>query len=127
MSKLNQAVQCQLDKIAIAQQNTTALNLLNNRMTSVFRFSSKREEESYYEAMDIIGSILYRQLAEAWNGLSWFAPISKEAMEYLEQRTKTAFANPKTGIMSFLGNNGSYYTRDEEAFRKEVLAMFGTE
>lgn len=124
MSKLNQGVQYQLDKIAVAQQNVVAFMLLNRRMTTMFRFPSKHEEESYYEATDIISGILHRQLAEAWNGLAWFAPISKEAMKYLEERTKTAFANPKSDIMSFLGNEGSYYTKDEEAFRNEVLAMF---
>ena len=124
MSKLNQGVQYQLDKIAVAQQDIAAFMLLNHRMTTMFRFPSKREEESYYEAIDVISGILHRQLAEAWSGLAWFAPISKKAMTYLEERTKTTFADPKSDIMSFLGNEGSYYTQDREAFRDEVLAMF---
>lgn len=127
MSKLDQAVQRQLDVIAVAQQNVTAFMQLNRRMTTMFRFSSKREEEAHYAAVDVISGILHCQLAEAWNGLSWFAPISKEAMQYLEQRTKTWFTEPTNGIMGFLGNDGSYYTKDEEAFRNEVLAMFGIE
>ncbi len=124
MSKINESVKHLLDRIAEIQQNIAALYRINYSMSCMRQFT---DEEGLKEASNMYCSVLHRQLAEAWNHLAYMAPVSKEAMQYLSDRTKTWFRKENASIMGFLGHDGAYFTRDEEQFRKEVLDMFGVE
>ena len=122
MTKINDAVRLCVDRIAVAQQNITALHTISSRMSR-----SGKDDEEVRRAISILHGQLSQELAEAWNNLSWFAPISHDAMSLLAERTKTWFQRDDTQIMHWLGYEGSYYSSDRDAFRREVLAMFGCE
>jgi len=131
MSKIAEAVKHAIDEIAIAQQNVAALRELDRRMTY-----PTYDSANVQHAQSVLWAAAHVQLVRAWERLSYFAPISEVALELLRKRTHTMFrpgtgqywfARADTGIMSFLGFTGSYYTADEEQFRREVLAIFGCE
>lgn len=122
MTKVNEAVERCVNRIAIAQQNLAALRMLQSRMSR-----NGKESEAVRHAVSVMHGQLYGDLAEAWEQLSWFAPINKTALEKLAERTRTWFERDDTQIMHWLGYEGSYHVDDKETFRREVLAMFGVE
>ncbi len=69
---------------------------------------------------------LYADIVRAWNDLSFFAPISAQALNLLSERTRTWFERDDTSVMHWLDFDftGSYHTSDKEAFLAEVRAMF---
>lgn len=121
MTKVNDAVERCVNRIAIAQQNLAAFRVLQSRM------SRGKDSADMQRAIGVVNEQLYRDLAEAWEQLAWFAPISKAALDLLAERTRTWFERDDTQIMHWLGYEGSYHVDDKETFRREVLEMFGVE
>ena len=114
--KINQAVESCINRLSIAQQNERAFAYIMHSM---------RDKHSIPpEARATIHNALYAEITAAWDALSWFAPIDKQAMALLAERTRTWFARDDTSVMHWLGEDGSYYTADKEAFLAEVRAMF---
>ena len=120
MTKINEAVRRCIDNIAVAQQSIVALHVLSHRMTR-----NGQENEDVRKAIGVLQGQLHYDLTAAWEQLSWFAPISKQAIDLLADRTRTWFRREDTAIMQWLGMEGSYYIEDEDAFRREVLEVFG--
>lgn len=120
MSKIDEAVNRCIQQIAMAQQNVAAIMELSYRL----RLGNRRDDATD-TALSALSSRAHKDLADAWAELSWFAPISKEAIDLLGERTKTWFERDDTSVMRWLGQEGSYYVKDEEKFRAEVLNMFG--
>jgi hypothetical protein len=125
---VDQAVAHCIDEIALCQQNIAAMFEVNRRITDRDR-RHKPNDTEFSNASNVYWMIMHEQLTAAWDNLAMFAPISKKAMELLSERTRTWFDTDedsiKGGIMGFLGFKGSYYAKDEEEFRAEVLEMFG--
>jgi hypothetical protein len=117
---INDAVDAAITKIAVAQQNLAAFSVICHRI----RGNNYYNDGFSAETINSVHAKLYADLANAWNDLSYFAPISEHALDLLAQRTKTWFAAEETEVMSFLGQYGSYYTKDKDAFKAEVRAMF---
>lgn len=120
MTKINEAVRRCIDSVAVAQQNIVALHILSSRMTR-----SGQENEDVRKAIGVLHGQLHYDMTVAWEQLSWFAPISEKAIKLLADRTRTWFRREDTAIMQWLRIEGSYHIEDEEAFRREVLEMFG--
>lgn len=121
-SKVSEAVGRCLNSIAIAQQNIAALQNILYRMDR-----QAKDDKTVQDAVRVINGELYRQLADAYAQLGWFAPISKEAMNILAERTRTWFQRDDTAIMHWLGESGSYHEEDMIQFRREVMSLFGTD
>lgn len=123
MSKISQGVRTQVQRIAIAQQNMRAWQtiLARNEETAggIDRGQGIRDS-----ARHEVTAFLAGKVNEAWENLSWFAPISEEAFNLLAERTRTWFERDDTEVMSFLGEYGSYHVKDKAAFLAEVRAMF---
>jgi len=122
VSKVKEAVKFQMDKIAKCQQYIKAFYEISFALERNHR---NRLDETLHNAINKIHACLHRDLSEAWDSLSWLAPVDQDAFDYLKQRTKTWFQTENREIMSFLGQEGAYSVRDEEEFRKELLALFG--
>lgn len=122
MGKIDKAVSRCIQQIAMAQQNVAAIMELSYRLRL-----GNRCDEVVDAALSALSSRAHKDLADAWAELAWFAPISKEAIELLGERTRTWFEREDTEVMRWLGESGSYYVKDKEKFRAEVLAMFGCE
>lgn len=116
MSKISQAVDSCINRLAIAQQNERAFAYIMHSMRDKHSITT--------EARAAIHNALYAEITAAWDALAWFAPIDKTAMALLAERTKTWFARDDTGVMHWLGYDGSYYPPDKEAFLAEVRAIF---
>ena len=115
-SKIDQAVEYCINRLAIAQQNERAF--------SHIMYEQRKNSAIPTEARIAIHNALYAEIIKAWDDLTWFAPISKKALDLLGERTRTWFARDDTGVMAWLGYEGSYYTADKEQFLAEVRAMF---
>jgi len=121
---INSAVENAINRISIAQQNIFAFKAINEHLQEKARNKYDKRLES---AKDAYWAVLHEELVTAWDQLSYLAPISEKAMDYLAERTRTHFGYENAFIMHFQNCWGSYYTADERAFREEVLAMFGVE
>lgn len=115
-SKISQAVSNCINRLAIAQQNMRAFETILYRM---------RDKEAVSQAtITEMHKALYADISRAWDDLAFFAPISSEAMELLNERTRTWFDRDDAGVMHWLGFYGSYNVKDKAAFLAEVRAMF---
>lgn len=113
---VNSAVENCIRNLAIAQQNHRAFAAILARL--------RNRNNIPQDAQTAIYLALHEEVNQAWNDLAWFAPINRQAMELLAERTRTWFDSPNAGVMHWLGYDGSYYTADKEAFVAEVQAMF---
>lgn len=113
---VNSAVENCINRLAIAQQNHRAFAAILARM--------RNKESISQDAKTTMYLALHEEVNQAWNDLAWFAPISRQALDLLADRTRTWFESPNAGVMHWLGYDGSYYTADREAFVAEVQAMF---
>ena len=117
-SKVSQAVANCINRLAIAQQNMRAYETIMHRMRDRGTVSQATVTEMH--------KALYADIVRAWNDLSFFAPISAQALNLLSERTRTWFERDDTSVMHWLDFDftGSYHTSDKEAFLAEVRAMF---
>jgi hypothetical protein len=118
MSKVKEAIDHSINRLARAQQESAAFTQITNRF-----YYRGNPPDNVQEAITVISDYLRKNVIDAWENLSWLAPISREAMELLRMRTKTWFERDNTSIMDFLGYSGSYYVKDREDFQREVLKI----
>ena len=117
-TRVSQAVANCINRLAIAQQNMRAYETIMHRMRDKGAVSQATVTEMH--------KALYADIVRAWNDLSFFAPISAQALNLLSERSRTWFERDDTSVMHWLDFDftGSYHTSDKEAFLAEVRAMF---
>lgn len=123
MTKIDKAVELTIDRIAMAQQNIKAMSLINNRLS--YGIHARGRLSRISAAQDAYWAVLQEELADAWGALTWFAPINKQALDLLYERSRSMFTQKDVALMHFLGYEGSYYTSDKEEFERELLEAFG--
>lgn len=120
MSRIKQATENAMGRIAKCQQNYVAFGFIVQALPA-----RVRDENSV--AINALSLALNKETLAAWEQLAWLAPVSQAAFDLLRERTRTWFARDDAAIMGLLGYDGSYYTADKVAFLAEVRAIFGVD